>query len=124
MDCRDPGQGCTLRARIAERAVALRRGTERVDRLVRLVGHVALLRVPLEEGCALGERKVLRGGERAPVLRRRLTVGADGRRAGSRLRSEAKHSFGVTGRVGMVGEAREIPGARRLRLQRFERSAV
>ena len=123
-DVRDPCQGRAFRPRVAERAIALGSGAERVDGLVDLVGQVALVRVPLEEGRTLVERKILRMGERASILCRRLSVRPNRRCVCTCKRSEPQHGVGVARRVRVVREPRRVRHACRRLGERCERVAM
>ena len=93
---------------IAERAVHVRRRPERGNRLIRLVGQIALARVPLQERRSLRRGEPVRVAERSAVLAGGLPVRAERGRLLSGARSESQHRRGIPRRVGVVRESRQI----------------
>ena len=80
----------------------------RVDRVLHRRGQVALVRAPLEQRGALLARQAVREAQRAGELCRRLAVRAERRRALAGRRREPQHRVAVAGRLGVVGEPREV----------------
>ena len=91
---------------------------KRADRLLQFVGQVALLRVLLQQIQAHPRRAALRVAKGAPVLRRCLTVGPDGRGPGGRLGGDPQDGVPVTGLIGMMRDPSEIRPPHRWVLQR------
>ena len=109
----------SLAAAIAQGPPVRERVPERVDRGLELRGHVALVGLRLEQvGAELG-RSAVGEPQRPSVVRRRLAVGAGGRRLLGRARRPAQHRVTVSRRFGMVGEGGEVAAALGERRQRL-----
>src|SRR6266511_1898774 len=97
--------------RVAHHPAALERLLEGRDSLVVLIGDVTLSRATLEQLRAPGGRQSIAESEGPRVLRSRLAVRTERRRAGGRCRCEAKHGVDVAGGLGVVREPGKIPRA-------------
>ena len=106
-----PATGVALRDAVAELAVAQERLLARLDRIVDLVGQVALVRAALEQDGAVGDRQLARPAQGARVLGRGLAVGAEQRGALSGGGGVAEHGGGVAGRLGVMREPGRVGAA-------------
>ena len=96
------------------------RVSERTDRVVRLIGEVALVRAPREKGRDLVGGQALGEAERARVLVGRLPMRRDRRGIRGRERCELEHGVPVPGRLRVVREPRQLailPPAREERVE-------
>src|SRR6185312_5890568 len=84
-------QGAPLREPVADLAVALRGQVERLDRLVELIGDVALVRAALQEVAPLRARETIGIPECSRVLRSGLAVRPEGGRPQCRGGRELEH---------------------------------
>ena len=101
-------QGAPLREPVADLAVALRGQVERLDRLVELIGDVALVRAALQQVAPLRERETIGVPECSRVLRGGLAVRPEGGRPQCRGRRELEHGVDVAGRLGVMRESRQV----------------
>ena len=101
-------QGAPLREPVADLAVALRGQVERLDRLVELIGDVALVRAALQQVAPLRARETIGVPECSRVLRGGLAVRPEGGRPQGRGRRELEHGVDVAGRLGVMRESRQV----------------
>src|SRR5262249_6489866 len=105
---RQPAQRVALTETVADSAMTLARFLDRLDGGVALIRHVALARAALEQVCPLLGRQGVAETKRAPVLRRGFAVSSHGGGALCRGRGELEHGSGVSGRLGVMRQPREI----------------
>src|SRR6266511_1238981 len=99
--------------RVAHRPAALECLLEGRDSLVVLIGDVTLSGATLEQLRALSRREPIGESKRPRILRGRLAVRTERRRAGGRCRCEANHRAPVAGRVCVMrkpGKIRDVTG--------------
>ena len=109
---------------VAPLAIEGGRVSKRTDRVVRLIGEVALVRAPREKGRDLVGGQTLGEAERARILVGRLLMRRDGRGIGGRERCELEHGIPVPGGLRVVREPRQLAILPPAREERVERGAM